>query len=676
MKKLLTIGLLCTVLFACKNNSTGTTKADLLVSNIDSMVKPADDFFEYANGGWIKKTPMPESESGWGIGNLVQDEIYSRLRKINEDAIATKNADGSISQKIGDFWQIAMDTIALDKAGISPLQPDLEKINNIKIPADIMSLAAELQMKGVNCFFGDYVAQDDKNSEMMAFKLDQGGLGMPNREYYFKTDDRTEKVRNAYKNYLAKAFKQLGADDAGAQKSTAAVFALETRLAKSSRKLEDLRDPYKNYNKMDLAGINKLAANINWNDFTKNIGIPKIDSVIVGQPEFYAALSQELKTTSIEDWKNYLRFHLVMSSAGFLDKASFNNYFEYRRSLTGAKEPRPRWKRVLDAEEGAMGEALGQLFVKEYFNETAKKRYTDMVEAIRDAYKERISKLTWMNDSTKQKAYAKLAKISKKVGYPDKWKDFSALKIDRSSFFANIQRANQWWHNYNINKLGKPVDRTEWEMTPQTYNAYYNPSNNEIVLPAGIFAVPGFKDEELDDALVYGYAGASTIGHEITHGFDDQGRQYDEKGNLTNWWTSKDSAEFSRRATFIIRQFGEYNPVDTLHINGNATQGENIADLGGMLLGLDAFKRTEAYKKNEKIAGLTPLQRYFLGYALGWMYQERKERLANQVMTDVHAPAKERVNGPVVNIPEFYEAFGIKTGDKMYRADSLRVNIW
>ncbi len=427
---------------------------------------------------------------------------------------------------------------------------------------------------------------------------------------------------------------------------------------------------------MDLAGINKLAANINWNDFTKNIGIPKIDSVIVGQPEFYAALSQELKTTSIEDWKNYLRFHLVMSSAGFLDKASFNNYFEYRRSLTGAKEPRPRWKRVLDAEEGAMGEALGQLFVKEYFNETAKKRYTDMVEAIRDSYKERISKLTWMNDSTKQKAYAKLAKISKKVGYPDKWKDFSALKIDRSSFFANIQRANQWWHNYNINKLGKPVDRTEWEMTPQTYNAYYNPSNNEIVLPAGIFAVPGFKDEELDDALVYGYAGASTIGHEITHGFDDQGRQYDEKGNLTNWWTSKDSAEFSRRATFIIRQFGEYNPVDTLHINGNATQGENIADLGGMLLGLDAFKRTEAYKKNEKIAGLTPLQRYFLGYALGWMYQERKERLANQVMTDVHAPAKERVNGPVVNIPEFYEAFGIKTGDKMYRADSLRVNIW
>ena len=255
-------------------------------------------------------------------------------------------------------------------------------------------------------------------------------------------------------------------------------------------------------------------------------------------------------------------------------------------------------------------------------------------------------------------------------------KDFSALKIDRSSFVANIQRANQWWHNYNINKLGKPVDRTEWDMTPQTYNAYYNPSNNEIVLPAGIFAVPGYKDEELDDALVYGYAAASTIGHEITHGFDDQGRQYDEAGNLKNWWNKKDEEEFNSRAKAIINQFSEFNPVDTLHINGNATQGENIADLGGMLLGLDAFRKTEAFKKNEKIAGLNQLQRYFLGYALGWMYQERKERLANQVMTDVHAPAKERVNGPVVNIPEFYEAFGIKKGDKMYRADSLRVNIW
>lgn len=323
-----------------------------------------------------------------------------------------------------------------------------------------------------------------------------------------------------------------------------------------------------------------------------------------------------------------------------------------------------------------MGEALGQIFVKEYFNENAKKRYNDLVENVRDAYKDRIKKLTWMSDSTKEKALRKLTKIRKKVGYPDKWKDFSALKIDRGPFVLNVQRGNIWWHNYMMNKLGKPVDRDEWDMTPQTYNAYYNPSNNEIVLPAGIFAVPGMKDEDLDDAFVYGYAGASTIGHEITHGFDDHGRQYDEKGNLENWWVASDGKQFSERAKKIIQQYNEFNPVDTLHINGDATQGENIADLGGLLLGLDAFKKTEAYKSGKKIGGLTPLQRYFLGYAYGWMYKERKERLANQVMTDVHSPARERVNGPMVNVPEFYKAFNIKPNSKMYRADSLRVQIW
>jgi putative endopeptidase len=281
-----------------------------------------------------------------------------------------------------------------------------------------------------------------------------------------------------------------------------------------------------------------------------------------------------------------------------------------------------------------------------------------------------------MSDSTKQKAYAKLNRITKKVGYPDKWKDFSALKIDRGSFVLNMQRANQWWHNYMMNKLGKPVDRDEWQMTPQTWNAYYNPSNNEIVLPAGIFAVPGMRDADLDDAFVYGYAGASTIGHEITHGFDDQGRQYDERGNLQDWWQPNDAKQFSERTKNIIRQFNEYNPVDTLHINGEATQGENIADLGGVLLGLDAFKKTDAYKSGKKIAGLTPLQRYFLGYTYSWMFKNRKERLATLVMTDVHSPAKERVNGPLVNVPDFYEAFNIKPGSKMYRPDSLRAQIW
>ena len=667
------------ILVSCSNNSrleNKTIKKDFLSENLDSTVSPSEDFFMYANGGWIKKTPIPEEESGWGVGNLVQEDIYQRLRKINADAAAKNGATSGVEQKIGDFWYSGMDSASIEKQGLQPLQADLDRINIIKSVDDLIIIAASLHTKGVPVLFNDYIAQDDKNSDVMAYQLSQGGLGMPNRDYYFNTDDRTVNVRKAYQHYLFRTFRQLGNDSLLAKKNTKAIFDLETRLAKVSRKLAALRDPEKNYNKMSLEQLNNLSHNLQWPVYLQKIGINKLDNAIVGQPEFYSALNDELTKTPLEDWKNYLRFHLVRAAAPYLDTTTYNNYFEYRKTLSGAKHPRPRWKRVLDAEENAIGEALGQLFVKEYFNEKAKKRYTDLVEAIRDAYKERISQLNWMSEDTRKKALDKLTKITPKVGYPDKWKDFSALKIDRGPYLLNVQRGNQWWHNYYINKLGKPVDRSEWGMSPQTYNAYYNPSNNEIVLPAGIFAVPGMRDEELDDAFVYGYAAASTIGHEITHGFDDQGRQYDAKGNLTNWWTSTDSAQFVQRAKLIIKEFNEFSPVDTLHINGDATQGENIADLGGVVLGLDAFKKTEAYKKGEKIGGFTPIQRYFLGYAYGWMYQNRKEALATQVMSDVHAPPKERVNGPIVNVPEFYEAFGIKPGSKMYRVDSLRVRIW
>ncbi len=663
-------------LFICviSSNAQQKTKPDILLSNIDKTVKPGDDFFLYANGGWIKRTPIPAAESGWGIGNLVQDDIYDKLKKINEAALKTKAPKGSITQKIGSFWRSGMDSVAIEKAGLSSLLPDIKKIDAITSIDDVIAVVTGFQNKGIGCMFSAYTGQDDKNSDVVAVQFSQGGLGLPNRDYYFNTDERTLKVKAAYQKYMLKTYTRLG--NINAQKDADDVFALETKLATACRKLADLRDPYKNYNKMSIAQLSTMAPSINWALHTKLAGTDKVDSVIVGQPEFYTALSNELKNTLLAVWKNYLKLKLVYASAPYLDSKTFNDRFEYRKTLTGATKPQLRWKRVLDAEENAIGEALGQLFVKEYFNKTAKKRYDDIVENIRAAYKERIAKLTWMGDDTKIKAYQKLAGISKKVGYPDKWKDFSSLDVIDGAWVTNVQTAAVWWHNYETNKLGKPVDRTEWSMTPQTYNAYYNPSNNEIVLPAGIFAVPGFKDEELDDALVYGYAAASTIGHEITHGFDDQGRQYDTKGNLTDWWSVKDGEEFSNRAKMIIKQFSEFVPVDTLHINGEATQGENIADLGGVLLGIDAFKKTEAYKQNKKIAGLTQMQRYFLGYALGWLYATRKESLSNQVMTDVHAPSKERVNGPFVNVPEFYEAFGIKKGDKMYREESLRVNIW
>ena len=659
---------------ACKNEAKNN-QPDFLAKNIDTIVNPAEDFFDYAEGNWIKHTEIPAEESSWGIGNLVNEEIYNRLRKINDEAKDKKGSKG-VEQQIGDLWYSGMDTLSIEKQGLSPLQDDLDKIRNVKDVNEMANLAADFHNKNINVFFGDYVAQDDKNSDMYAYMISQGGLGLPNRDYYFNTDARTEGVRKAYNIYLVKTFMQLGNDSTTALKFASNVYNLEKRLANSSRKLAALRDPYKNYNKMDVSALSTLASNIDWKNYFKNIHAEKVDSVIVGQPEFFTTLNNELKSTSIEDWKNYLRIKLISANAAYLDSKIFDNYFQYRKTLSGATAPRPRWKRVIDAEQDAMGEALGQIFVKEYFNESAKKRYADLVENIREAYKDRINKLQWMSDSTKQKALFKLNKITKKVGYPDKWKDFSALKIDRGPFVLNMQRANQWWHNYMISKLGKPIDRNEWDMTPQEWNAYYNPSNNEIVLPAGIFAVPGMKDEDLDDAFIYGYAGASTIGHEITHGFDDQGRQYDEKGNLHNWWIPSDEKQFGDRAKNIIRQFSEFMPVDTLHINGEATQGENIADLGGVLLGLDAFKKTDTYKSGKKIGGLTPLQRYFLGYAYSWMFKMRKETLANRIMTDVHSPAKERVNGPVVNVTEFYEAFNVKQGDKMFRQDSLRVHIW
>ncbi|HVZ25091.1 MAG TPA: M13 family metallopeptidase [Sediminibacterium sp.] len=651
-------------------------KKDVLAEDVDTTVSPGQDFFLFANGGWIKTHPIPPAESGWGVGQLVQEDIYERLRSINEKALTEKADPGSISRKIGDFWFSGMDSAGAEEQGLKPLQPALDQIAAISNTADLMKTVADMHRKGMNVLFNDVVAQDDKNSEAYAYQVFQGGLGMPDRDYYFNTDPKTKGVQQSYRSYLYHTLRRLGHDSADAMQQVEKVYQLETRLAKASRTIVARRDPYKNYNKMTVDALDHLSPALGWKTYIAAIGIKKLDSAIIGQPEFLTALSNELTHTPLADWKTYLQLNLVRRNAAYLDSASFMDQFHYSQSLRGTKEPRVRWKRVLDAEEGAMGEALGQLFVKAYFPAKAKERYSNLVEAIRDAYKERIKALSWMTDSTKQKALDKLSKITKKVGYPDKWKDFSALQIDRGPFVNNMLRAREWWFNYMISKLGKSVDRTEWDMTPQTYNAYYNPSNNEIVLPAGIFAVPGMKDEDLDDAFVYGYAGASTIGHEITHGFDDQGRQYDAAGNLKNWWQDADARQFKERAQKIIQQFNEFIPVDSLHVNGEATQGENIADLGGLLLGLDAFKKTAQYQKGEKINGYTPLQRYFMGYAYGWLYEFRKEYLASQVKTDVHAPAKERVNGPMANIPAFYEAFGIKPGDKMYRPDSLRVNIW
>lgn len=675
MKKIFFYGLMSLSFFSCKTKTTDTPK-DVFAADIDTTVNPAEDFFMYANGKWIKDNPIPAEESSWGIGYVVNNENQQRLRDLSEAAAKEAGAKGSASQKIGDFWTTAMDSATIEQQGTKYLQPYFDKINSITDISSFINTVADLDKIGVSALFSSYVSQDDKKSDEMAFKLDQGGLGLPERDYYFNNDSSTTNIRKAYVAHIAKILEFQGRDSISGSKTALDILALETKLAKVSRKLADLRDPYSNYHKMAITDLKKLSSSIDWVTILKNIGVTKIDSVIVGQPEFFKSLDAILKSTPINTSKDYLTYRLVNSFSNALPEKYGVEAFNYAKLFSGAKERKARWKRVIQSEEGAMGELLGQLYVKKYFDSTAKNRYMKMAEAIRDAYKDRIEKLTWMSDSTKQKALIKLAAIKKKIGYPDKWKDFSAMEIGRESYVQNLINSKIWWHNFEMDKLGKPVDRDEWGMYPQTYNAYYDPSNNEIVFPAAAFIVPGYEDKDLDDATMYGYVGASYIGHEITHGFDDQGRLYDAKGNLQNWWTKSDSAEFAKRAAVIIKQFDAYEPLPGTHINGRATQGENIADLGGLEIGIDAFKKSDAYKKNEIIGGLTPMQRFFMGYALSWLYEIRPELLKNSIMTDVHSPAKDRVNGPFSDIDEFYSTFNVKPGDKMYRPDSLRVKIW
>ncbi len=664
-------------LSACKDKTKDYAKNDIIFKDLDTTVKPGDDFFQYANGGWLKKNPIPAAYASWGIGNVVEEELRDRLKKINEDALKANAEKGSNTQKIGDFYYSGLDTVDIEKQGLDPLKAELNKIDAVKDVKGLVDEFAHLTNIGVETPISLGVGQDAKNSNKNLLQLYQGGIGLPNRDYYFNTDQHSVDIRTDYQTkHLPVIFKLSGLSADAAVTVSNKTYAMEKFFADSSRKLEDLRDPYRNYNKMPLAGLSKLTPLIDWKSTFEKMDYKNVDTVIVGQPEYYRALNKALVNYSISDWQNYLRKNLIIAFASYLSKPFDSEIFRfYGTVLSGNKEQLPRWKRVLDTENGLMGEVLGQIFVKEYFPEKTKQRYVDLVEAMRTSFKEHIKKLDWMSEQTKQKAYDKLSKVNPKVGYPDHWKDFSSLTIDRGPYALNVMRANTFWHEYDAAKLGKPVDRTEWGMTPQTYNAYYNPSNNEIVLPAAQFTIPGIKDEDVDDAVVYGYAAASTIGHEMTHGFDDNGRQYDGQGNLKEWWLPSDSVKFTQRAQVLINQFNGYT-IYGLHVNGKATQGENIADLGGIVIGLDAFKKTDQYKQGKLINGFTPIQRFFLGYALGWLGQERKESLSSQILTNEHAPGFMRVNGPFTDVPEFYEAFHIKKGDKMWIDPDKRVKIW
>ena len=667
------------LVLSCTSSSKNTeVVSDALVSHIDSSVNPGDDFFMFANGRWFKENPIPASEQSNGLWQLIRDTINSQIRNICESSASVNNSpQGSARQKIGDFFYSGMDSIARNKNGISGLKPDLDRIDRINDLKGLIAEAAYIQTVAGSPVFGFYVGQDDRISSKYAVFLYQDGLSLPDRSFYFDQDPRAISTRQKFVEHLANMFKIMGYDDAAAKSAATRQMKLETAIASKSRKLEDTRDPLKNYNKFPLAHLIEIAPNIDWKTFFEKVGLPTVDSVIVGQPEFFTAINGYLKTIPLDDWKCYLKYHLVRGLAGSTDDITYRETFSfYSNVLRGIKEPQPRWKRVVKETDGSLGELIGQIYVDEYLPKGTKEKLQEIGDAIRVVYAERIKSLDWMSSATKEKALSKLNTVIFKVGYPDKWKDLSTLRIDRTSYLKNAMNSNKWWFSHQTSKYGKPVDRSEWNMQPQNYNAYYSPSNNEIVVPGCNIIVPGYERKMADDALLYAIIGGSTFGHEITHGFDDQGSKYDENGNLRNWWTVEDSVRFYSKTKLIVDQFNGYVAVDSLRINGDMTQGENIADLAGIVMGYEAFKKTAQYKNQEIIAGLTPDQRFFLGYALAWMINDRPEAVANQVRSDVHSPARFRVLGPLANMPEFYAAFNVKPGDALWRLDSLRVKIW
>jgi putative endopeptidase len=659
-------------LFSCDQKRSASEAKLLDQSGMDSTVRPQDDFFHYVNGGWIKKTDIPASEATWGAGAILYQNTTQNLKNLIDSCAKLNAAKGTNEQKVGDFYASAMDSASIEKNGSSPLQADMQRIASIQSPKDILHEVALEYNLGIGALVNFYANQDDKNSEQVVAHFDQGGLGLPNKDYYTKKDSATVNIRSTYLGYIAKIF-TLSGDSATGKQAAASVMKIENALAMASKTPVELRDPEANYHKISIAELEKQAPNLSWSELLDQLGV-KQDTVLVGQPGFYTALSGLLQSVSVPDWKNYFRFHFIDNYAPYLDSRFVNANFEMSKLLTGQKELQPRWKRMTALTDAQLGDALGQLYVKKYFPPEAKQRILDLVNNLQETYKARIEKLSWMSDSTKQKALLKLNAIAKKIGYPDKWKDYSSVEITKDDLIQNLKNTGHFAYQYNVNKIGKPVDPSEWFMTPPTIDAYYNPFTNDINFPSGILQPPFFYANG-DDALNYGAIGV-VIGHEITHGFDDQGRQYDARGNLKSWWLPVDSANFRKKADLVVDQYNRSFVIDTLHINGELTQGENIADIGGVAIAFEAFKKTEEGRSTEKIDGLTPDQRFFIAYAEIWRSKWRPEFERRVVMTNPHSTPKYRVNNPISDNPAFYEAFDVKPGDKMYRADSVRAQVW
>ncbi|HJY54672.1 MAG TPA: M13 family metallopeptidase [Candidatus Udaeobacter sp.] len=683
MKSFITIiaSFLCS--FAAVATFQGQTEQNpppLDTNNRDSSVKPGDDFFLFANGSWIKKTEIPPEYSRWGAFNELIERNNDALHTIAEKASQTP-VDPKLApetQKVGDYYASGMDEKAVEAARATPLKEKFQKIDAMKDRQDVLKEIARLHSIGINPFFNFGSGQDAKDSTHDIAQAVQGGLGMPDRDYYTKQDADMKDKREKYVAHVTKMLTLLGQPADKAADNAKKIMALETKLAEASRTRVELRDPIKNYNKMGVRQLQDLTPDWNWSDYFNAINLLEPGDVNVRQPEFFKAVNNLFKSTPLDDWKAYLRWNLINATSPHLSNAFVDEDFDFnQRILRGTQQNKPRWKRVVTSEDGDIGEALGKLYVGFYFPAQAKERALELVNNLKDALADRIKTLDWMDEPTKKEALKKLAAMNVKIGYPDKWLDYSLLNIDRGPFVLNSVRANKFEADRDLQKIGKPVDRTDWGMTPPTVNAYYNPTMNEIVFPAGILQPPFFY-ANADDAVNYGGIGA-VIGHEMTHGFDDQGRQFDADGNLRDWWSKKSADEYNKRRKAVVDQYSAYEPLPGQHVNGELTQGENIADIGGVKLAYAALQKAldkHPDERNKKIDGLTPEQRFFLSFAAIWRSKIRDEDQKLRLTTDPHSPAQFRVNGPLANMPEFQKAFNVPDGSAMVRPADKRVNIW
>jgi putative endopeptidase len=657
-----------------KTSGPASHGVDLAI--LDKTCKPCEDFFRYASGEWLAKNPIPAAYPSWGRFNELAERNREELHQILEQAAANTQAPATSNErKIGDFYASCMDEKQINAAGAKPLDSEFARIDAVRSTRELQEEVARLQGLGVRALFDFGATQDEKNSSQVIGGADQGGLGLPDRDYYTKTDDKSKQIRQQYEEHLAKMLALAGDDQAKTSSEAKSIVELETRLAEASLTRVERRDPEKTYHKMNRSDLRALTPDWSWEDYFQEIGYTNIDFVDVSAPKFFETVSQALKETPLETWKTYLRWHLVNSTAAYLSDPFVDEDFNFKgRALQGTTELLPRWKRCVSATDRQLGEALGQIYVQKYFPPEAKARALDMVNHLTEALRDDLQKLPWMGPATKKQALTKLAAFARKIGYPDKWRDYSAYMVDRGPYALNQMRGAQFEFKRDLNKIGKPVDRTEWGMTPPTVNAYYNSEMNEIVFPAGILQPP-FFDPNADDASNYGAMGA-VIGHEMTHGFDDEGRKFDAQGNLRDWWTPEDEKNFNERAACVEKQFDSYTVQDDIHENGKLVLGESIADLGGLNLAYRALQKAEKGKKPALIGGLTADQRFFLAFAQIWASNDRPEFERLMVNTNPHPLGRFRAIAPPSNMAEFARAFGCKEGDAMARPSAIRCQIW